>query len=428
MTNFTKSTLAFCLICGVAYAETDKHHHHHHHHGHNHNDEVALYGTIGWFAKSSALASKNENANKDSYSTFFTTMQMNADAPFGLRAGLGITAFTPFGQSTPYVESKFIENIAYLDFTHSFDSLTLSIKGGRFDEHLDWIGHSLQGAMASLNSRYFRIYGLWVDDQAHTTREIGLHNFNFYDELYDSKDLFVAGADIKAPYTHISPFNYHLPTFFNVAGTKINFNFDISQNWYISTTLHGAYLHSLFTNEIHDEHGHEDEITTHITEPRGHSYIGIIEQAIGYGDNIEFGIGFQKVGKHIFELANMDSNSRFEAHNHGHSRFNVIQPGGMHSGTHTTNMYNEETRTIYGFFDMSFDNFAIEALARDSRNSERSQSAYSLGFRYTSIYDIEIGALGVYMLESKQSDGDGDEPSYKNLNRSFAKAYIQYAF
>ena len=77
---------------------------------------------------------------------------------------------------------------------------------------------------------------------------------------------------------------------------------------------------------------------------------------------------------------------------------------------------------------MSFDNFVIEALARDSRNSERSQSAYSLGFRYTSIYDIEIGALGVYMLESKQSDGDGDEPSYKNLNRSFAKAYIQYAF
>ena len=352
---------------------------------------------------------------------------MKAQAFESLDFGLGISAFVPFGMDTTfggtryeYIESKFITNTAYVGYEKKFENLSLGIKTGRFEDEFDWVGHSLQGAHAYIQIPYAKLYGLWIDEQAHITREFAT-DFDFYRRLYDGKNLFAGGLELTLPFVQLSPFAYHMQEFFDVFGGKAILSFGGVDGWHSTTLLHYAYLHSTFAHHSHHEHDHShDDGHGHTIGERGDTYLIWLEQGIAYGNLLEFGAGYQKVGNHFFEIANMGSTSRFEAHNHAHNGFGVIQPGGMHSGSQSTNMYEERASTIYGFVDIGFSKGAIEILGRDSRSAHRIQSAYSLGVRYAATLDVELGAIGVYMLERLEHQSA--------INRSFGKAYVQYSF
>ena len=414
-------TLAAAL--GGLWLRAEDHHHHHHHH----NDPVEFHAHIGLFGKSSALASSQSNARRDSYSMLYTTMLMKAQAFETIDFGLGISTFVPFSMDTTfggmryeYIESKFTTNTAYIGYEKKFENLSLGIKAGRFEDEFDWVGHSLQGAYGYLQNPYFKLYGLWVDEQAHITREFAT-DFNFYQHLYDGKNLFAGGINLTLPFVEIAPFAYHMQEFFDVFGGKVIFSLGGVDSWHSTTLLHYAYLNSTFAHSSHHDHNHShDDGHGHTIGERGDTFLIWVEQSVAYNNLIEFGAGYQKVGNHFFEIANMGSISRFEAHNHAHNGFGVIQPGGMHSGSQTTNMYEDRTNTIYGFVDIGFNKGAIEILGRDSRSARKTQSAYSLGVRYNVTLDLELGMIGVYMLEKL---GQIDA-----INRSFGKAYVQYSF
>lgn len=400
--------------------------HHHHHHD---SDPVDFHANVGIFGKSSAFASARDNARRDSYSMLYSHVLMKAQAFETLDFGLGITAFAPFSMDTnfagtpfEYIGSKFVTNNAYVAFEKKFENIDFGIKAGRFEDEFDWVGHSLQGAYGYIQNPYAKLYGLWVDEQAHITREFST-DFNFYQHMYDNKNLFVGGLNFTLPFVEFAPFVYHMQEFFDVFGGKIILSFGGVDSWHTSTLLHYAYLNSTYSHTTHQDHDHaHDDGHGHTTGERGDTFLAWLEQTIAYKNFLEFGAGYQKVGNHFFELANMGSVSRFEAHNHSHNGFGVIQPGGMHSGSQTTNMYEDHTNTIYGFIDIGFSKGAIEILGRDSRSTHRTQSAYSLGVRYSATLDLELGLIGVYMLENKKEEQTG------TINRSFGKAYIQYSF
>lgn len=424
--SFGRALALWGLCGGVGVAQILTHDEGGHHH-HHHSDPVEFRAHIGLFGKSSALASSRDNARRDSYSMLYTTMLMKAQAFESLDFGLGISAFVPFGMDTTfggtryeYIESKFITNTAYVGYEKKFENLSLGIKTGRFEDEFDWVGHSLQGAHAYIQIPYAKLYGLWVDEQAHITREFAT-DFDFYRHLYDGKNLFAGGLELTLPFVQLSPFAYHMQEFFDVFGGKAILSFGGVDGWHSTTLLHYAYLHSTFAHHSHHEHDHShDDGHGHTIGERGDTYLIWLEQGIAYGNLLEFGAGYQKVGNHFFEIANMGSTSRFEAHNHAHNGFGVIQPGGMHSGSQSTNMYEERASTIYGFVDIGFSKGAIEILGRDSRSAHRIQSAYSLGVRYAATLDVELGAIGVYMLERLEHQSA--------INRSFGKAYVQYSF
>lgn len=424
--SFGRALALWGLCGGVGVAQILTHDEGGHHH-HHHSDPVEFRAHIGLFGKSSALASSRDNARRDSYSMLYTTMLMKAQAFESLDFGLGISAFVPFGMDTTfggtryeYIESKFITNTAYVGYEKKFENLSLGIKTGRFEDEFDWVGHSLQGAHAYIQIPYAKLYGLWIDEQAHITREFAT-DFDFYRHLYDGKNLFAGGLELTLPFVQLSPFAYHMQEFFDVFGGKAILSFGGVDGWHSTTLLHYAYLHSTFAHHSHHEHDHShDDGHGHTIGERGDTYLIWLEQGIAYGNLLEFGAGYQKVGNHFFEIANMGSISRFEAHNHAHNGFGVIQPGGMHSGSQSTNMYEERASTIYGFVDIGFSKGAIEILGRDSRSAHRIQSAYSLGVRYAATLDVELGAIGVYMLERLEHQSA--------INRSFGKAYVQYSF
>ncbi|WP_394995635.1 outer membrane family protein [uncultured Helicobacter sp.] len=424
--SFGRALALWGLCGGVGVAQILTHDEGGHHH-HHHSDPVEFRAHIGLFGKSSALASSRDNARRDSYSMLYTTMLMKAQAFESLDFGLGISAFVPFGMDTTfggtryeYIESKFITNTAYVGYEKKFENLSLGIKTGRFEDEFDWVGHSLQGAHAYIQIPYAKLYGLWIDEQAHITREFAT-DFDFYRHLYDGKNLFAGGLELTLPFVQLSPFAYHMQEFFDVFGGKAILSFGGVDGWHSTTLLHYAYLHSTFAHHSHHEHDHShDDGHGHTIGERGDTYLIWLEQGIAYGNLLEFGAGYQKVGNHFFEIANMGSTSRFEAHNHAHNGFGVIQPGGMHSGSQSTNMYEERASTIYGFVDIGFSKGAIEILGRDSRSAHRIQSAYSLGVRYAATLDVELGAIGVYMLERLEHQSA--------INRSFGKAYVQYSF
>ena len=424
--SFGRALALWGLCGGVGVAQILTHDEGGHHH-HHHSDPVEFRAHIGLFGKSSALASSRDNARRDSYSMLYTTMLMKAQAFESLDFGLGISAFVPFGMDTTfggtryeYIESKFITNTAYVGYEKKFENLSLGIKTGRFEDEFDWVGHSLQGAHAYIQIPYAKLYGLWIDEQAHITREFAT-DFDFYRHLYDGKNLFAGGLELTLPFVQLSPFAYHMQEFFDVFGGKAILSFGGVDGWHSTTLLHYAYLHSTFAHHSHHEHDHShDDGHGHTIGERGDTYLIWLEQGIAYGNLLEFGAGYQKVGNHFFEIANMGSISRFEAHNHAHNGFGVIQPGGMHSGSQSTNMYEERASTIYGFVDIGFSKGAIEILGRNSRSAHRIQSAYSLGVRYAATLDVELGAIGVYMLERLEHQSA--------INRSFGKAYVQYSF
>ena len=449
-----------------------------HEHGHSRTSDLAsLSARIGIFGKSSALASKAENSNRDNYAMLYSSVLLQS-TPFahshtalnGLTLGVGVVAYAPFytdkANAYTYINSNFVANNAYLGYIKDFDRLSVEVLAGRFERELEWVGHSLQGVFARLTLPFgahtphsAQIYGIWVNEHADITREFS-SDFNFYKHLYAGENLYAGGVNLSfglAQNTrlHFEPYAYYLSNFFGVYGAKFvldlgfgGFGENAGQNgknaeqngrsarqngastkWRSKTIAHSAFLYSNYAR-IHAGHNHNEGEHNHNgedghghldTSNRGDTYFALLEQEFGYKDLVYFGLGFQHIGARVFEIANIETTSRFEAHEG--EGFGVIRPGLMHSGSHTSNAYDAHTNTYYGFVGSRFGKqkrFALEAMGRDSRSSARAQSAFSLGLRYAFAYGFEIGGIGVFMLEKHAGES--------TLNRSFGKAYMQWRF
>lgn len=432
-----------------------------HEHGHSRaSDFASLSARVGIFGKSSALASKAENSNRDNYAMLYSSVLLQS-TPFahshtalnGLTLGVGAVAYAPFytdkSNAYTYINSNFVANNAYLGYIKDFDKLSVEVLAGRFERELEWVGHSLQGVFARLTLPFgartphsAQIYGIWVNEHADITREFS-SDFNFYKHLYDSENLYAGGVNLSFGLAqnsrlHFEPYAYYLSNFFSVYGAKFvldaGFGADTlashsSTKWRSKTIAHSAFLYSNYAR-IHAGHDHSNGEHNHNgedghghldTSNRGDTYFALLEQEFGYKDLVYFGAGFQHIGARVFEIANIETTSRFEAHEG--EGFGVIRPGLMHSGSHTSNAYDAHTNTYYGFVGARFGKerrFALEAMGRDSRSSARAQSAFSLGLRYAFSYGFEIGGIGVFMLEKHAGES--------TLNRSFGKAYMQWRF
>lgn len=435
-----------------------------HEHGHSHtSDFTSLSARIGIFGKSSALASKAENSNRDNYAMLYSSVLLQS-TPFahshtalnGLTLGVGVVAYAPFytdkANAYTYINSNFVANNAYLGYIKDFDRLSVEVLAGRFERELEWVGHSLQGVFARLTLPFgtrtphsAQIYGIWVNEHADITREFS-SDFNFYKHLYAGENLYAGGVNLSFGLAqnarlHFEPYAYYLSSFFGVYGAKFvldlgfgGFGENAGQNgvntkWRSKTIAHSAFLYSNYAR-IHAGHNHNEGEHNHNgedghghldTSNRGDTYFALLEQEFGYKDLVYFGLGFQHIGARVFEIANIETTSRFEAHEG--EGFGVIRPGLMHSGSHTSNAYDTHTNTYYGFVGARFGGqkrFALEAMGRDSRSSARAQSAFSLGLRYAFSYGFEIGGIGVFMLEKHAGES--------TLNRSFGKAYMQWRF
>lgn len=454
---------------------------------HAHNDEHSHHfgdlgkfgnfrGSIGVFGKTSAFASERQKANKDSYSMLFATMIFSAN-PFshynnsadGIVAGLGASAFVPFGMDTGfslqtgghlqqnaynYLNAKFVPNVAHLGYVKDFGLWKVDIKAGRFEEGFEWIWHSVQGAKASITrdfggGNHINLYGLWANEQAHITREFST-DFDFYKQMYGRNNFFVLAGDIAYRGFVFTPYGYYMQEYFGVYGGKASYDIGFGKqfsksptnstntkettsthSWRSKTLVHYAFLYSNYArihaghnmmNHASSSNGHEQHT---ISGERGDSFLILAEQEFRFKENLAFGVGFQYIGKHFFEIANMGSTSRFETHAHSHDGFGVLQPGGMHNGSQMTNMYNSYTSTWYGFVNIGFNKtrfgqFALQAMGRDSRNSSTSQSQASIGLKYDIPYGFELGAVAVFMLEKQARQAE--------LNRSYGKAYLRYSF
>ncbi|RDU53504.1 hypothetical protein [Helicobacter sp. MIT 01-3238] len=438
-----------------------------HEHGHSRTSDFAsLSARVGIFGKSSALASKAENSNRDNYAMLYSSVLLQS-TPFarshtalnGLTLGVGVVAYAPFytdkANAYTYINSNFVANNAYLGYIKDFDRLSLEVLAGRFERELEWVGHSLQGVFARLTLPFgtrtphsAQIYGIWVNEHADITREFS-SDFNFYKHLYAGENLYAGGVNLSFGLAqnarlHFEPYAYYLSNFFGVYGAKfvldLGFGADAlashsstnshsGAKWRSKTIAHSAFLYSNYSR-IHAGHEHSDGEHNHNgedghghldTSNRGDTYFALLEQEFEYRDLVYFGAGFQHIGVRVFEIANIETTSRFEAHEG--EGYGVIRPGLMHSGSHTSNAYDAHTNTYYGFVGARFGRekrFALEAMGRDSRSSARAQSAFSLGLRYAFPYGFEIGGIGVFMLEKYADES--------TLNRSFGKAYMQWRF
>ena len=103
--------------------------------------------------------------------------------------------------------------------------------------------------------------------------------------------------------------------------------------------------------------------------------------------------------------------SRFEID--GNQMYDVIEPGGLDNGINTSNMFDANTRTIYGFVGTEIGEVALMALLRNSKGGGVTQNAYSLGFKWNATLGVNLGGVGVYMLENKRI-------------LSFVKGYVEF--
>ncbi|RAX51794.1 hypothetical protein CCY99_08315 [Helicobacter sp. 16-1353] len=381
---------------------------HNHDHSHDHDSILnSFYGHVGIFGKTNMLGKEN-----DSYGVFSASMGLTYNVQDMLYFGLGIYGMTPFMEypsqthnAKNYVHSKFITNNAYAKYiAEGFFSIT----GGRYHEDRDWLRHYVQGIGIDINYNWISVWGNWVDEQAHANRE-HVHDFDVYKTTYNKQWLAAGGINVNLFGIEIEPQYYYLNNIFWSVGGKIALDIDISENWNSTTTLHYVSLHAKTDHVMHahGDHAHEKDL--------GNSSIFWAEEALKYSlynSSILFGAGFTKVWKSYFELANIGNTSRFETHSH--TGYDVIEPGGIENGKNTTNMFDANTRTIYGFVGFEIDKFSLMFLGRNSKSKEERQDQYSLGAKWNIIEGVYIGGVGVYMMENKR-------------NMSFAKGYIEFA-
>lgn len=391
----------------------NKHNHgHDHEHNHDHDHENTIlnnfHGHIAFFGKTNMLGKVN-----DSYGAFSASMNLTYDIQKTLYFGLGIYGLMPFmeypnNNSKQYADSKFVTNNAYVKYIAE-DFFTIT--AGRYHESKDWLMHYVQGVSLDIDYSWAKIWGTWVDEQAHSGIE-HLTNYNVFEENYDKQWMANGGVGVDFFGVEVMPYYYYMNNYFWAVGGKIVLDFDINDKWNTRTTTHYVSLHSKI-NDMHSDHDHDEHDHKH-SNLEGNSSIFWIEEAINYkNDNsaITFGIGFLKVWTSYFALADFGNMSRFETHSH--QGYGVIEPGGLHNGANNINMFEANTRSIYGFTGFEIDKFAFMILGRNSTSTLKRQDEYSIGGKYEILDGLSIGGIVAYMLENK-------------INMSFAKGYIQF--
>lgn len=372
----------------------------------SHSDSIlnSFYGHAGFFGKTNILGK-----NKDSYGVFSASIGLTYNVQDMLFFNIGIYGMTPFmeypnGITRDYVSSKFNTNNAYVKYiTEGFFSVTV----GRYHEERDWLKHYVQGAGIDIDYNWIKIWGNWVDEQAHANRE-HLTDFNIFKNTYNKQWLGAAGINLNMFGIDLEPYYYYMNNYFWSAGGKIGADIDIGKEWNSKTIVHYAYLDSK-VDVSPDSHSNVN------LQQADTSSLFWFEEAIKYQkneDSVIFGAGFIKVWKSYFKLANLGNMSRFETHSD--KDYDVIEPGGLDNGTNTSNMFNANTRTIYGFVGFKIKDFSMMILGRNSKGNGIIQDSYSLGGKWKIIDGINIGGVGVYMMENKR-------------NMSFAKGYIEFA-
>lgn len=379
----------------------------HHNHDHNHDNlkQYGLSGHIGVFNKT------NLGKTKDNYNAFSASLGLTYSLQNTLFFGLGIYAITPlyeypkYNAINNYIGTKFLTNTAYIKYAgDSFFDIT----AGRYHEDRDWLKHYVQGIGVDVRYDLFEVWANWVDDQAHANRE-HVSNFDIYKDAYGGEFLWAAGITLNIPYMTIAPYYYAMNKFFWSVGGKLESKLVKKEGFGYTTTLHYAYLNSKIDN-LEGNHSHDHSHSS----LAGDSSIIWFDQEINYSfknGSLLFGGGYVQVWKSYFELASIGNMSRFETHSH--QVYDVIEPGGLDNGINTSNMFNANTRTFYGFVGTEIKKVALMALLRNSKGNKITQNSYSLGFRWNVTLGVNIGGIGAYMTQNK-----------KNL--SFLKGYIEF--
>ena len=362
-------------------------------------------GYIGIFNKT------NLGSIKDNYNNFSASIELGYNIQNTLFFGIGIYGATPlyeypkYNAINNYINKKFITNTAYIKYvTEGF----FNINAGRYHEDRDWLKHYVQGTGIDIQYNSFKVWANWVDEQAHANRE-HITDFDIYKNTYNDEFLWAGGLILDVPFFTIAPYYYAMNKYFWSVGGKLESQLKNDNGWGYQTTLHYTYLKSK-TNNLKNEHSH-DHSHSNLT---GDSSIVWFDHEIKYScenGSVVFGGGYLQVWKSYFELASIGNMSRFETHSH--SEYDVIEPGGIDNGINTSNMFNANTRTFYGFVGMEIKDFALMALGRNSKGNNITQDAYSLGFKWNVMLGVSLGGIGTYMIDNKR-------------NLSFIKGYIEF--
>lgn len=358
-----------------------------------------VYGHMGFFGKTNSL---NKNYKNDNYAVFSGSVGLKYTFDFdneiksNIQLNIGLYIMTElYKNNNPnkYVENKFLTNNAFLKVSDTF----YEIKAGRYKANRDWINHYVQGLSIDANYSWLRFWGDWVDDQAYVNREM-LSEFDIFQKNYKSEWLIGTGINTTFYGINISPYYYLLNKNFWASGVKLGFETNINDNWDTKTSINYAYLKSKMN--------------------KNNSNILWIDQEIDYkidtnnlSTNVLFGLGLIKIWGYEFELAKIGNRSRFETSEY--RSYSVIETGGINNGLNSTNMFYDNTITIYGFAGFRINNISMMVLGRDSRNMTINQESYSIGGKYKIINGFYAGGLVSYMTEN-------------NKNKSFAKLYLEF--
>ncbi|RDU57300.1 outer membrane family protein [Helicobacter sp. MIT 99-5507] len=367
--------------------------------------QYGFAGHVGLFNKT------NLGKTKDNYNAFSASLDLTYSLQNTLFFGLGIHIITPlyeypkYNAINNYIDTRFLTNKAYINYKvdNFFD-----VTAGRYHEDRDWLKHYVQGVSIDAQYNSFEVWANFVDEQAHANRE-HVSNFDIYKNAYNDEFLWAAGLNVNIPYITIAPYYYAMNKFFWSVGGKVESKLVKKEGFSYVTTLHYTYLNSK-TNNITNDHSHDHSHSN----LAGDSSIIWFDQEINYSFNngsLLFGGGYMQVWKSYFELASMGNMSRFETHSH--QEYDVIEPGGIDNGINTSNMFNANTRTFYGFVGTEINKVALMALLRNSKGDGITQNSYSLGFRWNVTLGVNIGGIGAYMIENKR-------------NLSFLKGYVEF--
>ena len=366
----------------------------------NNSKQHGFVTHIGIFNKT------NIGEKRDNYNAFNASLKLTYSLQNTLFFGLGIHVVTPLYEYPKYIainnyiDTRFLANTAYIKY--AVDNF-FNITAGRYQENKDWLKHYVQGIGINVEYNLFEVWANFVDEQARANRE-HLSNFNTYKNAYNNEFLWAAGLNLNIPYITIAPYYYAMNKVFWSVGGKLESKFAPKEGFGYTTILHYVYLNSK-TNNLFKNSSLKD------------SSIAWLDQEINYSfknGSLLFGAGYMQVWKSYFELANIGNMSRFETHSN--QAYDVIEPGGIDNGVNTSNMFNANTKTFYGFIGTEIDKVALMALFRKSKGNV-TQHSYSLGFKWNVTLGVNIGGVGVYMTENIRN---------QRINLSFLKGYIEF--
>lgn len=398
-------------------------------------NRTQLYGHIGTFGKSSILGKE-----RDSYLTLHFSANLSYDFyaknDHLLNATIGIWGATSLlGGALRHNAHEYIgnhlgdevgndwnNNNAFLRYEYR----GFSIQAGRFDAIVDWVGEHMQGTHIAYDFRYGEIYGAWINEYAHSSRE-ETSNFVEFKELYYGGNELVLGAKLGVGEYRLGDiYAYYLTDFFYMLGAKISHDIRFGGSPFsLQILAHGNYLSSQ----------RKGWALGTINEDRklGDTYLLTIQPNLSYERGrlgYKIGAGYARTGANDFLQAHMGGNLYlFEAEDETPFLYNIIAAGGWHNGTHQTNMFQANTDSAWGFVALKYDPVAFNLTARYSKGNEArilggEQLQIALGANWNIYKGLHFGLVGVYMEQNNRDNKDGAKPTHT----SYGKAFLEYRF